>query len=168
MSGGHTSGPVIKDRHAGYRAIVLYKTTKAVVQVAVAIILSVLLTSGYVHRAHELAEAWRAHVVNHWMIWLAELLLKSLTPHRLWWLVAAAGGDAVVSGIEAWALARGYAWGAWMVLGATALLLPVEVIEIATKMTFGRVLLFAINLAIVLYLLRKQMIEHHLLHGHKP
>jgi uncharacterized membrane protein (DUF2068 family) len=161
------SGPVIKDRHAGYRVIVLYKSTKAVVQVAVAIILSVLITGGYINRAHELAEAWRAHVVHHWTIRLAELLLRSLTPHRLWWLVAAAAGDAIVSGIEAWALARGYAWGAWMVVGATALLLPVEVIEIATKMTFGRVFLFAVNLFIVLYLLRKQMIEHHIIHPHK-
>ena len=158
----------VDTRATGMRAIVVYKTAKAIGEAAVAVILSVLIASGYVHRAHELAEAWRAHVVNHWMIRLAELLLRSLTPHRLWWLVAAAGGDAIVSGVEAWALARGYAWGAWMVVGATALLLPVEVIEIATKMTFGRVFLFAINLFIVLYLLRKQMIEHHIIHAHKP
>ena len=158
----------VKTNATAYRAIILYKSIKAVVQVVVAIILSVLITSGAWHRAHELAEALREHVVHHWSIRLAELLMSSLTPHRLWWLVAAATGDAMVSGIEGWALARGYSWGAWMVVGATTLLLPVEVIEIATKMTFGRVFLFAVNLLIVLYLLRKQMIEHHLLHARKP
>jgi uncharacterized membrane protein (DUF2068 family) len=161
------SGPVIKSRATGFRAIVYYKTAKAIAEVLVAIILSVLITSGYIHRAHELAEAVRAHVVHHWSIRLAEFLMRSLTPHRLWWLVAAAAGDAVVSGVEGWALARGYAWGAWMVVGATGLLLPVEVIEIATRMTFGRVLLFAMNLFIVIYLLRKQMREHHGRHPHK-
>lgn len=161
------SAPV-KTTATAYRAIIVYKTVKAIVQVIVAIILSVLITSGAWHRAHELAEALREHVVHHWSIRLAELLMSSLTPHRLWWLVAAATGDAMVSGIEGWALARGYSWGAWMVVGATTLLLPVEVIEIATKMTFGRVFLFAVNLLIVLYLLRKQMLEHHLLHARKP
>src|ERR1700753_1185171 len=110
---------IIKSDASRYRAIVLYKTGKAIVQIIVAIILSVLITSGAWHRAHELAEALRNHVVHHWSIKLAELLLSSLTPHRLWWLVAAATGDAMVSGIEGWAMARGYAWGAWMVVGAT-------------------------------------------------
>ena len=162
------SGPVIKSEAGGYRAIVLYKSGKAVAEAMVAIVLSILIASGAWHRAHEIAEAMREHVVHHWSIRLAELVLRSLTPHRLWWLVAASAGDAVVSGVEGWALARGYSWGAWMVVGATALLLPVEVIEIATKMTLGRVVLFAVNLMIVIYLLRKQMIEHHLIHARKP
>ena len=161
------SGPVIKDRATGYRAIVLYKTAKAIVQIIVAIILSILITSGAWHRAHELAEALREHVVHHWSIRVAEFLMRSLTPHRLWWLVAAATGDALISGIEGWAMARGYAWGAWMVVGATALLLPLEIIELAHKLTFGRVFLFSLNLLIVYYLVRKQLIEHHLLQPRK-
>ena len=57
-------------------------------------------------------------------------------------------------------MARGYAWGAWMVVGATALLLPLEIIELAHKITFGKIFLFALNLVIVGYLLRKQLREH--------
>ncbi|HWE31784.1 MAG TPA: DUF2127 domain-containing protein, partial [Polyangia bacterium] len=134
---------------------------------AVAIILAGLILSGAWHRAHEVAEALRNHVVHHWSIKVAELLLRSLTPHRLWWLVAAAAGDAMVSGIEGWAMARGYAWGAWMVVAATALLIPLEVIEIAHQITFGKVFLFVLNLVIVGYLVRRQLIEHHLLRARK-
>lgn len=158
---------IIKSDATGYRAIVLYKTGKAIVQILVAIILAVLITSGAWHRAHELAEALRNHVVHHWSIKVAEFLLRSLTPHRLWWLVAAAAGDAMVSGVEGWAMARGYVWGAWMVVGATALLLPIEIIEIIHKITFGKVFLFVLNLVIVAYLVRRQLIEHQLLRARK-
>jgi uncharacterized membrane protein (DUF2068 family) len=93
--------------------------------------------------------------------------MRSLTGKRLLWLVAALVGDSLVSGVEGWALGRGYAWGAWLVVAATSTLLPVEVIEMSYRTSAGRVILFAVNLTIVLYLLRRAMKEHHAAHPHR-
>ena len=126
-----------------------------------------LVLTGYVVRAHEVASAVREHLVHHWSIRLAELAMRSLTPQHIWWIVAALVGDAVVSGIEGWALAQGFTWAAWLVVAATSLLLPVEVIELSYRTTWGRVILFFINLSIVLYLLKRAMKEHHERHPHR-
>jgi uncharacterized membrane protein (DUF2068 family) len=157
-------GEGVSPRATGVRAIALYKAVKAAAFLIVGTVLGALLATGHIGWAHELAVTLRDHVVHKWSIRLAELLLQWLTAKRLWWLVAALVGDAIISSIEALALARGYRWAAWFVVAVTSLLLPVEVIELAERLTLGRVLIFAINLAIVLYLLRRAMKEHHALH----
>lgn len=156
----------VSPRAGGVRAIVFYKVGKAIAQVLLACVILALVFTGYVERAHELAAALRDHLVHHWSIKLAEMMMRSLTKTRLWWIVAALVGDSVLSGIEGWALARGYTWGAWLVVAATSLLLPVEVIELSYRTTGGRVVLFVVNLAIVLYLLKQAMKEHHARHRH--
>jgi uncharacterized membrane protein (DUF2068 family) len=161
-----TAVPRVSPDAPGVRAIVLYKLGKAAAQILVGVVVMVLVLTGYVDRAYDLASALRDHLVHHWSIRLAELLMRSLTARRLWWIVGALFGDAVVSGVEGWALARGYSWGAWLVVALTSLLLPVELIEVAHRTTLGRVLLFFINGAIVLYLLKRAMKEHHARHPH--
>jgi uncharacterized membrane protein (DUF2068 family) len=153
-------------RAPGVRVIVVYKCTKAVVEALLAAALTLLVLTGYIGRAHELAVALRENLVHRWSIRLAELAMRSLTRHHIYWLVAALVGDAIISGVEGVALARGYAWGAWLVVAATAMLLPVEIIELATHASLGRLAIFVINLVIVLYLLRRQMREHHAAHPH--
>lgn len=150
----------------GVRLVALYKLAKGILQAGAAITLSVLLWTGSAERAYELAAELRDHLVQPWAIRAAEILTHWLTAARLWWLVAALGGDALVSAVEAWALARGYEWAQWFVIAATSLLLPVEIIELAQHLTVGRVLLFLINFAIVYYLLKHEMRLHHLRHPH--
>ena len=156
----------VSPRATGVRAIVLYKIAKSAGEGLLAVVIMVLVLTGYVDRAHQLAMALREHVVHRWSVKLAELLMSSLTAKRLWWVVAALIGDAIVSGIEGWALAKGYVWAPLLVVAATSLLLPVEVIELAHHTTLGRVVIFAANLAIVLYLLKRAMKEHHARHPH--
>ena len=48
----------------------------------------------------------------------------------------------------------GYSWGRWLVVGATATLLPLELFEILQRPRPARVLVFVINAAIVVYLVR--------------
>jgi uncharacterized membrane protein (DUF2068 family) len=158
----------VSPRAAGVRLIVAYKLTKALVFMALAVVITTLALSGYIDKAYELAHTMRDHLVNHWAVKLAAFLMRWLTMARIWWVVAALAGDAIVSAIEGLALARGYAWAAWLVVAATSLLLPVEVIEIAYRTTLARVAIFAINLGIVLYLLRRAMREHHEAHPHAP
>jgi uncharacterized membrane protein (DUF2068 family) len=156
----------VSPRAAGVRAIVLYKTAKAVAEGVLAVVIAGLVLTGYAERTYDLAATLRDHLVHPWSIRLAEALMRSLTSTRLWWLTAALAGDAVVSAVEGWALARGFHWAAWLVVAATSLLLPVEVIELAQRTTLGRVLIFLVNLAIVLYLLKRAMKEHHARHPH--
>ena len=156
----------VSPRATGVRLIVLYKMAKAAGETLLAIAILVLVVTGYVVRAHELAAALHDQMLHHWSIKLAELLMRSLTAKRLWWIVGALFGDAIISAVEGWALAKGYHWAAWLVVAVTSLLLPVEVIELSYRTTGGRVAIFAINLAIVLYLLKRAMKEHHHRHRH--
>jgi uncharacterized membrane protein (DUF2068 family) len=156
----------VSPRAAGVRVIVLYKYLKAIGEVLLAIAILIMVVTGYVTRAYELAAAMRDEMLHHWSIKLAELLMHSLTATRLWWVVAALFGDAIVSAVEGWALHKGYHWAAWLVVAATSLLLPVEIIELSYKTTGGRFLIFAINLTIVIYLMKRAMKEHHVRHPH--
>lgn len=158
----------VSPRATGVRAIVFYKYAKAVAEALLAVLITVLMVTGYVERAYDIAAAVREHLVHHWSIKLAELVMRSLTGRRLWWIVAALVSDTVISGVEGWALARGFHWAAWLVVAATSILLPVEVIEMSYRMSIGRMAIFAINLAIVLYLIKRAMKEHHNRHPHTP
>jgi uncharacterized membrane protein (DUF2068 family) len=157
----------VSPRAAGVRAIVLYKYAKALGEALLAVVVVLLMVSGYVERAYEVASAVRDHLVHHWSIKLAEMVMHTLTGRRLWWIVAALVGDAAMSGLEGWALARGFHWAAWLVVAATSLLLPVEVIELSYRTSIGRMAIFAINLSIVLYLIKRAMKEHHARHPHR-
>jgi len=157
----------VSPRAPGVRAIVVYKLGKAAGQILLAAVIIALVLTGYVTRAHELAAALKDHLVHHWSVKLAELMMRSLTATRLWWIVAALLGDAVVSGVEGWALGRGYGWAAWLVVAATSMLLPVEVIELSYRTTIGRAVLFFVNVGIALYLLKRAMKEHHERHPHR-
>jgi uncharacterized membrane protein (DUF2068 family) len=159
-------GQGVSSRAAGVRLIVLYKLGKAALFAVLAIVLVVLISCGYVERAHELATAIRDEAVHHWSVKLAELAMGWLTIGRVWWIIAALLGDSAVSAVEGWALGRGYSWAAWLVVAATSLLLPVEIIEMSYRTTIGRVLLFFVNLGIVLYLLKRAMKDHHERHPH--
>ncbi len=159
-------GEGVSPRAAGVRVIVLYKYCKAVGEALLAAALMVMVLTGYVTRAYELAAAMREQMLHHWSIKLAEFLMRSMTATRLWWVVAALFGDAIISAVEGWALGRGYHWAAMLVVAATSLLLPVEVMELSYRTTAGRGMIFAINLAIVIYLLKRAMKEHHIRHPH--
>jgi uncharacterized membrane protein (DUF2068 family) len=146
----HTAPP----EKTGVKLIAGYKIGKGIAEALLAVVLTVLVAVGAVERAHDLAAAIRDHLVHHWAIRLAEAVLRNLTVRRVFWLIAALIADAFISGFEGWALLRGFLWAPWLVVAATGLLLPVELVEIIRHITFGRVALFVANAAIVLYLAR--------------
>jgi uncharacterized membrane protein (DUF2068 family) len=156
----------VSPRAAGVRIIIAYKAIKAASCLLLAIALTVMLLTGYVDRAQMLATALRADLMNDWAVKLGGLMLRWLQASRLWWIVAALAAESVVVSVEAWALYRGYRWGAWLVVAATSMLVPVEVIELAHKTTIVRVGVFVVNVVIVLYLLKRAMKDHHADHPH--
>jgi uncharacterized membrane protein (DUF2068 family) len=149
----------VLSKPAGVRIIIGYKLAKAILQLVAALILFYGATHGLAAALAEFAEKLREHAVHAWSNVVAAALLRFTNGRHTIWLAAyALLGDALLSGLEAWALWRGFAWGSWLIVGATACLLPFEIHALARHIRVGRVILFLINLAIVAYLLRR--VEH--------
>jgi uncharacterized membrane protein (DUF2068 family) len=76
----------------------------------------------------------------------------TLSPSTLEWLSVGLAAYAVIELIEGTGLWLGRRWGEYFAMVATSLGLPYEIYELATKVTITKLILFAVNLALVLYL----------------
>lgn len=90
---------------------------------------------------------------------LSALLQWATEPKRFITLGALLTLDGLVTFVEGWALLRGWWWGVWLVVVASALLLPFEVAAIAARVSAPRVVVLVINLAIVGWLIRARMMR---------
>jgi uncharacterized membrane protein (DUF2068 family) len=77
----------------------------------------------------------------------------TVNSHTLTWLAIGALGYAVVEVIEAAGLWLGRRWGEYFAMIATSAGLPFEIYELTDRITVLRLLAFAINLALVAYLI---------------
>jgi uncharacterized membrane protein (DUF2068 family) len=137
----------------GLRLISFYKFTKAAVQVAAAVLLFYGAAHGLNARLAEFAERLREHAVHAWSnVFAAALLRFTHSKHSLVFTAYALLADAVLSGVEGWAIARGHTWGEWLVVLTTAGLIPFELWALMHHVRVGRVVLLVLNLAIVAYL----------------
>jgi uncharacterized membrane protein (DUF2068 family) len=144
----------VQTRPAGLRLIVTYKFTKAVLQVAAAVLLFYGAAHGLGARLADFADRLREHAVHAWSNVFAAALLRFIhSRHSLAFTADALLLDAGLSSIEAWALSRGYTWGEWLVVGTTSLLIPFEIRALLHHLRVGRVLLLVLNVAIVAYLI---------------
>lgn len=147
-------------RPAGLEAIIVYKLTKSVVQGLLGIAAVWVIASGAEAAVATLAEFLLEHFTGAGALRAATLLVRAATAGRLKILAFALLGDAVLSGVEGLALRAGRWWAPWLVVTATALLLPWELWELFRRPAWGRVAILAINLAVVAYLLRIVLREH--------
>jgi uncharacterized membrane protein (DUF2068 family) len=79
--------------------------------------------------------------------------LLGANPRTLTWIAVALfayGAIQVAEGVGLWSLQR---WGEYLAVVATGIFLPLEVYELTDKITTLRVMAFAINLLLVLYLI---------------
>jgi uncharacterized membrane protein (DUF2068 family) len=139
---------------AGVRAIVLYKSVKSAVQLALVSLAVALWPLGLPALLREFVFHLHQHATQAWATSLASWLEQGATDRGIELSLLAIGGDGAVTGIEAWALRRGRWWGPWLVVLATGSLLPFEVFELVTVPRWSRALLLVANLAIVAYLAR--------------
>jgi uncharacterized membrane protein (DUF2068 family) len=140
---------------APLRAIVIYKSVKAAVQLAIAVLLVAAWPLGLPERLLHLAGWLRHHITQGWAAHLAEWIAAGSTSRRILLSIAALGLDGVLTAVEAWALHTGRSWGSWLVVGTTGALLPVEVYEFVRVPRWSRALIFALNLLILWYLARR-------------
>lgn len=147
-------------RPAGLEAIIVYKLTKSVAQALLGIAGLWLFARGAEAGVATLAEFLLEHFTGAWALRAATLLVRAATVGRLKILTIALLGDAALSGAEGLALRAGRWWAPWLVVTATALLLPWELWELFRHPAWGRMALLAISLAVVGYLLSTMIREH--------
>jgi uncharacterized membrane protein (DUF2068 family) len=155
------SNPVVSaEGDVGVRVIVAYKVGKAIVQAVLAAALPLLRELGVTARLEAFAAALAENVVHGWTAVLARVLAALLTPNHLTLITLALGLDAVLSSFEAWALHRRFRWAPWLVVIAGALLIPLEIVELARHARPARAAILLVNLAIIVYLARRARREH--------
>jgi uncharacterized membrane protein (DUF2068 family) len=144
------------DRDVGLRIIVSYKFVRGTFSILVSALLAATALSGGADHLRTFAHMLREHVVGAWSIRLADLLLRAATPRHLVIAATALAADGAFSLFEGWALRRRFAWAPWLVVIATASLLPLEIYEIYRHVRWGRVLILVVNMVIVVYLYRRE------------
>ena len=138
----------------GLKLIVAYKFIKASAE---GLFGGALLLFGTSHVTEGLrlgALRLQRHATAAWSLALSERLLQAATARTVLVVALAAVFDGVLSGLEGWALQRRYRWSSWLVVGTTVSLLPFELVELARRLSAGRVALLIVNTLIVVYLVR--------------
>jgi uncharacterized membrane protein (DUF2068 family) len=138
----------------GLALIVGYKIVKGILELLGGVMLLLWGSAGF-------AEEIRRHLTEAWSVALAERLVQASTAQNLFVVVAAVTIDGALALIEGWALHRRYPWSRWLVVGATSIFLPFEVVMLTHHPSAGRALLLLLNLLVVVYLLlrRRQRIR---------
>jgi uncharacterized membrane protein (DUF2068 family) len=139
-------------RELGIRLIVLYKTAKAVLEIALAAALVGLAAGREIEVLRGLALHLRADLASRWSLLAGRVLGSLLSQRGVHLLETGLVLDGLVSALEGFSLWRGYRWGPWLVVAATAIPLPLEAVEIAQKHSPWRVALALVNVAVVAYL----------------
>lgn len=147
--------PEHRRRDVGIQIIVAYKAFKAVAEAALAVTLVVLAATGEIAVLRELAHRLRVDFTSHWALLLGRVLAALLSERGIHLLEIGMAGDALVSAFEGWCLWRGYRWAEWVVVAATAIPLPIEVIAIFRRFSPWRVAAVVVNVAVVAYLARR-------------
>lgn len=147
-------------RDAGLEAIIVYKLVKAAAELLIGLAAAFLLIRGAEAGAATLAESILEHVGAGWALRAATLLVEVATSRHVRLLAVVSIADAALSAVEGLALRAGRWWAPWLVVIATAALLPWELLEAVARPKWTRLALLLINLAVVAYLLRSVRRAH--------
>jgi len=137
-------------RPLGLRLIIAYKSARAVLQLAAAVVLFAHASFSSSSLPLTWALETKRHLGHHFWDVVARAIAASA--HHLTAIAIGLTLDAGVALFEVFALVRGYRWSSWLVVATTSLPLPWEVLEIARHPHPSRFLLLILNLGIVAYL----------------
>ena len=140
-----------KQRPTALRLIVLYKCFEAILLLITAIAAIFVMKN-----QEDLAEFSSSYLLTTKFFivkWLANKLL-TIEPNSLKLSGIVAGVYALVTAIEAIGLWYEKDWATLLVLGLVGISIPPEIFELIRGITVIKLLVFSINIAIFLYLLR--------------
>lgn len=146
-------------RERGLVLIIAYKLVKGGLWMTLAVVILVLMRMGIGDDVLAWSERLRHHS-GAWSVHLADLLVQASSRRGLWTVVVALVADGTLTLVEGWALWRNHWWGPWLVVVATASLMPLEVQSIVHAVHFSRVVVLVVNGVIVWYLARKALRDH--------
>jgi uncharacterized membrane protein (DUF2068 family) len=156
----HPEDVFIPKRARALKAIIAYKLGRAGLSFVGSVVGLVLGLTGLAGPLQDWAAAVHDHAVSALALDLTRLLASAVEPKHIVVVAGALAVDAVVLLVEGWALHRGYTWAVWLVVGASAVLLPFEVVALVQKLSAGRVLILVINAAIATWLLLHAIRKH--------
>ena len=143
----------VKRPDFGLRVIIVWKCVKVCIMTAVGITAFALMNSD-IHDLGVRAVNWLGIDPTRPTVQKILESLTGLTPGRMALIGSGALLYATVLGLQAWGLHRRRVWAEWLTVIVTASLIPVEIYEIVSHATLGKVLALIANIAIVVYLLR--------------
>ena len=136
---------------SGLRVVSLFEATKGLF-----VLLAGFGLLAYIHKNLHLAAE---QLVRHFHLNPASRyprifldLADNVTDAQLWVLALSALLYAVIRLVEAYGLWLQRRWAEWFGLFAGAIYVPIEIVEVARKVTWPRVSLLIVNAAIVVYL----------------
>lgn len=158
-----TDTPAAPYKHdVGLRIIIAYKATKAIVWLLLAAGLAIGLQFGLTDVLRELIVRFDYRLTHAWAIHAAEAILQAVTRRHIFYTLLALTLDGIATAVEAWSLHHRKPWGEWLVVLTTGSLLPFEIWALAKRVQLDRFGLLAINVAIVIFLIRRIQERRHL------
>jgi uncharacterized membrane protein (DUF2068 family) len=144
-------------RPRGLRLIIGYKLVKAPFMLTLGLILLLRSDASMAwleHLAFSLASGGGyLHLLG---VWLEAHLGMTVFRGARWVILL----DGVSTGIEAALLLSGKSWGEWLVVAGVSVLIPAEVYSLLQHFTWLRVGVLLVNLAVVVYLVRRRVRSH--------
>ncbi len=136
---------------AGLRTVALFEAAKGALVLLAGFGVFALFHHDAQHAAEQLVRHFHLNPASHYpRIFLH--FVEAATPPHLYALAAAALAYATVRFVEAYGLWLGRAWAEWFAIVSSGIYLPIEFGELTKGITWPRLLLFSVNLAIVAYL----------------
>jgi uncharacterized membrane protein (DUF2068 family) len=142
-------------RDTGLFIIIVYKLLRSALALGASAALFAVTWSRRESELHAFADGLRHQFTSHWSSELADAIVDAVTPRNVLMAAAALALDGTLVLVEGWALWRDRPWGEWIVVIATAALLPFEVSGLWHHPSLGRLSLLLGNLFVALYLLRR-------------
>jgi len=137
----------------GLRVIIVWKVVKGCLLLAVAVSAFALIHSD-LHRLGVDLVAWLGIDAARPRVEHLLAMLTGMTPGRIVGVGVGACLLAALMFLESWGLHRRLIWAEWLTVIVTASLIPLEVYELVSDASLGKVLTLVANGAIVVYLLR--------------
>jgi hypothetical protein len=138
------------------RLIIAYKLVRASLALVAGVTLLTLLVTRFDAAIRRALMGLEERAINALTDGFSAGALWAVEPDHILGLGSLLTLDGLITFVEGWALLRGWRWGVWLVVAASSLLVPFELAALAERITVFRVLVLAINCAIVGWLLRQR------------